>query len=64
MSRLRQTQQQVDGSQMPDKEMENPLVKGRSKKAISTNIGRLRDEGRPQNQAIAIAMRKAGVKRK
>lgn len=59
MGRLRQTQQQVDGSQLPDKEMENPLKKGSSKKVISSNIGQLREEGRPQNQAIAIAMDKA-----
>jgi hypothetical protein len=62
MSRLRQTQQQASGAQLPEKEMENPLKKGRSKKVISSNIGQLREEGRPQNQAIAIAMRKAGVK--
>jgi uncharacterized protein YdaT len=37
-----------------------PLRKGRSKKAISKNISTLMREGRPQKQAIAIAMSKAG----
>jgi len=32
-----------------------PLVKGKSKKAISENISRLRHEGKKQSQAIAIA---------
>lgn len=36
-----------------------PLRKGKSKKVISGNIKRLRHEGYPQKQAIAIAMRKA-----
>jgi len=41
-----------------------PLKKGRSKKAISKNISTLMHEGRPQKQAIAIAMSKAGKSRK
>lgn len=32
-----------------------PLVKGKSKKSIAENIKRLRHEGKPQDQAIAIA---------
>lgn len=43
------------------------LRKGRSRKVISANISKLRHEGYPQSQAIAIAMSKAGktkVKRK
>lgn len=41
-----------------------PLKKGRSKKAVSTNIGRLIREGKPRAQAVAIAMSKAGKTRR
>lgn len=41
-----------------------PLRKGRSRRTVSTNIRRLRQEGKPQNQAVAIALRKAGKARK
>jgi hypothetical protein len=36
-----------------------PLKKGSSKKVISANIRELRHSGRPQKQAIAIAMSNA-----
>jgi hypothetical protein len=40
-----------------------PLRKGKSKKVISQNIRTLISEGRPRDQAVAIAMQKAGKKR-
>jgi len=41
-----------------------PLKKGKSAKAISANIRAEMRSGKPQKQAIAIAMSKAGKKRK
>jgi hypothetical protein len=41
-----------------------PLRKGKSKAAISANIAHLVHTGRSQRQSIAIAMHKAGIKRK
>jgi hypothetical protein len=41
-----------------------PLKSGKSKKVISENIRAEREAGKPQDQAVAIAMSKAGKKKK
>jgi hypothetical protein len=41
-----------------------PLKKGKSKKTVSANVRELVKSGRPQKQAVAIAMQKAGKSRK
>ena len=41
-----------------------PLKKGSSKKIVSANIRELRQSGRPQKQAVAIALSTAGKGKK
>lgn len=41
-----------------------PLKKGKSQKVVSANIKELMNTGRPQKQAIAIAMNNAGKSKK
>lgn len=41
-----------------------PLVKGKSKAAVSANIKTEMKSGRPQKQAVAIAMNVAGKAKK
>jgi len=41
-----------------------PLKKGSSKKVISANIRELRKSGRPQKQAVAIALHQSRRRKK
>jgi hypothetical protein len=40
-----------------------PLKPGKSRKVISSNIAREREAGKNPQQAVAIALHKAGVRR-
>lgn len=40
-----------------------PLEKGSSKEVIGHNIAKLREEGRPEDQSVAIAFKNAGKSR-
>lgn len=41
-----------------------PLLKGNSRAIVSSNISELRKTGRPEAQAVAIALREAGQSNK
>lgn len=41
-----------------------PLKKGSSQETVSKNIKKLREEGYPQAQSVAISLEKAGKSRK
>ncbi len=64
MDYINQVSPKPRSASKPKKEPAMPLKSGKSKKVISDNIKTEKAAGRPQKQAIAIALSKARGKKK